>query len=209
MLLTPFDFKQEMIKTRRNQILLGAAEVFAEKGFHKATTKEIAKAAGISEGTIYNYFENKDEILLAMIDLLAVQSLQSLVIDQHIEEPRQLFTAIFYNRYQLIQERGHLIAPIMAEVFADAHLRQEVYDKIIKPLAAHLEQYLRAKIEAKEFRELDPVIVTRAIVGAMFVNFVFKLTELDPRYKDISFDSMIEEIITLILSGLSAPDAKQ
>jgi hypothetical protein len=38
--------------------------VFTEKGYHKATTKEIARAASISEGTIYNYFNNKRELLV-------------------------------------------------------------------------------------------------------------------------------------------------
>jgi hypothetical protein len=91
----------------------------------------------------------------------------------------------------------------MAEIFSDARLRQEVYDKIAKPLAARLEQYLRTRIKAKEFREFDPVIVTRALIAAMFLNFVFKLTELDPRYKDIPVDSMIEQIVSLVFDGLS------
>ena len=64
----PIDFKEQMAEARRRQILMGAAQVFAEKGFHKATTKQIAKAGGVSEGTIYNYFKNKRELLVAMID---------------------------------------------------------------------------------------------------------------------------------------------
>ena len=62
------DFKEQMAEARRTQILMGAAQVFAEKGYHKSTTKEIATAAGVSEGTIYNYFGNKRELLLAMVD---------------------------------------------------------------------------------------------------------------------------------------------
>ncbi|MFL7790868.1 MAG: helix-turn-helix domain-containing protein, partial [Anaerolineae bacterium] len=48
--------RQQLIEARRNQILDAAAAVFAEKGFHRTTTKEIASRAGIAEGTIYNYF---------------------------------------------------------------------------------------------------------------------------------------------------------
>lgn len=47
-----------MIEVRRTQILRGAAQVFSEKGFYQATTKETAQAADVSEGTIYNYFKN-------------------------------------------------------------------------------------------------------------------------------------------------------
>lgn len=58
-----------MIEVRRTPILRGAAQVFSQKGFYQATTKEIAKAAPVSEGTIYNYFKNKHDILVAMLNL--------------------------------------------------------------------------------------------------------------------------------------------
>jgi len=53
------DTVQELhIAARRNQILEAAASVFAAKGFHPTTIKDIAKEAGIADGTIYNYFES-------------------------------------------------------------------------------------------------------------------------------------------------------
>ncbi len=48
------DFRMQMTEVRRTQILMGAAQVFAKKGFHKASTKEIAKTARVSEGTIWD-----------------------------------------------------------------------------------------------------------------------------------------------------------
>src|SRR5512147_1085226 len=53
---------------RRNQILDAATQVFAEKGFHDATIRQVAKRAGIADGTIYLYFENKDELLIGIMD---------------------------------------------------------------------------------------------------------------------------------------------
>ena len=44
--------RRQLIEARRNQVLDAAAEAFAEKGFHRATTKDIAGKAGIAEGTI-------------------------------------------------------------------------------------------------------------------------------------------------------------
>ena len=59
---SPDPIREQLIEARRNQILDAAAAVFAEKGFHRATTKEIAKTAGVSEGTIYNYFASKADL---------------------------------------------------------------------------------------------------------------------------------------------------
>ncbi len=62
---------QELVKkARRNQILDAATKVFAEKGFHPTTIKDIAREAGIADGTIYNYFENKTALMLGIFDRL-------------------------------------------------------------------------------------------------------------------------------------------
>src|SRR5687768_7349185 len=60
----------QLAAARRNQILDAATQVFAEKGFHKATIKDVAKRAGIADGTIYNYFENKTALMLGILDRL-------------------------------------------------------------------------------------------------------------------------------------------
>ena len=58
--------RQRRIERRRHEIAKAAAQVFAEKGYANTTTKELAEAADMAEGTLYNYFEGKREILLAI-----------------------------------------------------------------------------------------------------------------------------------------------
>lgn len=53
---------------KRDQILNGAMEVFLANGFHKASMNDICRAAGVSKGTIYVYFTDKDDLFAAMID---------------------------------------------------------------------------------------------------------------------------------------------
>src|SRR5579859_2524063 len=48
----------------QNAILRAALELFAKKGFHRTTTKEISKRAGIAEGTLFNYFPTKEDLAL-------------------------------------------------------------------------------------------------------------------------------------------------
>jgi AcrR family transcriptional regulator len=201
------DFKEQVAELRRKQIVLGAAQVFAEKGYHRATTKEIAQAAGISEGTIYNYFDNKRELLLAMIEMLAVQSLKGIIANQPPADPKEFITLILRDRYQLAQERGYQIAPILAEVFTDAELRQEAYRKIAMPVAALLEQYIQTQIDSGRFRPANPMIATRMFIGAIIINFSMKLARLDPRYETISADALIEELASLFVGMLLNPEA--
>lgn len=197
-------FKEQMVEARRTQILLGAAQVFADKGFHKATTKEIAKAADVSEGTIYNYFNSKRELLFALIDLVATQSLKTVVEAHQRDEPHAFLTAIMRDRYQLLHDQGHLMAPILAEIFSDEDLRGEVYEKIVLPISAFVEKYIQTQIEAGVFRPVNPAIVTRAFIGAMMLNTTMKLTAIDERYKSLPAEAMIEELVSLFLRGMMA-----
>ncbi len=198
------DPKEQLAEARRQQILLGAARVFAEKGFHKATTRDIARAAGVSEGTIYNYFENKRDLLTAMVDQVAMDSLRQLFEAHPDDDLRQLLPALMHDRARLAMEHGLLLVPLLAEVFADEDLRQHLYRQIILPNARRLEEYLQHQIEAGHVRPIDPVIVTRALIGALVSNMLIKLSHLDERYDRLSLDDLFQQLSTIFLDGLLA-----
>jgi AcrR family transcriptional regulator len=54
---------ERLIEQRRRQIIEGAVRLFVEKGFHKTTTREIARACGLSIGTMYEYIQSKEDVL--------------------------------------------------------------------------------------------------------------------------------------------------
>jgi TetR/AcrR family transcriptional regulator, cholesterol catabolism regulator len=57
-----------LIEKRREQMIRGAVKLFKEKGFHRATTREIAKEAGFSIGTLYEYIRTKEDVLYLVCD---------------------------------------------------------------------------------------------------------------------------------------------
>lgn len=75
---------ENLIEKRREQIIDGAVKLFKEKGFHRATTREIAKAAGFSIGTLYEYIRTKEDVLYLVCDSIynEVQSRLSTSMDQ-------------------------------------------------------------------------------------------------------------------------------
>lgn len=60
--------KQERSKQNRDKILEAGLKLFSEKGYYDTTTNEIAKVAGVSIGSLYSYFNDKDEIFLSILD---------------------------------------------------------------------------------------------------------------------------------------------
>lgn len=59
---------ESLIEMRREQMIRGAVKLFKEKGFHRTTTREIAKEAGFSIGTLYEYIRTKEDILFLVCD---------------------------------------------------------------------------------------------------------------------------------------------
>jgi AcrR family transcriptional regulator len=59
--------KENAKNSKRNNIMQAAVEIFAARGFHKATIAEIAQKANVSTGLIYSNFENKQDILLSIV----------------------------------------------------------------------------------------------------------------------------------------------
>lgn len=59
---------ERLVQKRRDQMIKGAVALFKQKGFHGTTTREIAKAAGFSIGTLYEYIRTKEDILFLVCD---------------------------------------------------------------------------------------------------------------------------------------------
>ncbi len=67
----PSSIKDErLIVKRRDQMIKGAVALFKQKGFHKTTTREIAKASGFSIGTLYEYIRTKEDVLFLVCDYI-------------------------------------------------------------------------------------------------------------------------------------------
>lgn len=59
---------ERLVQRRRDQMIKGAVSLFKQKGFHRTTTREIAKAAGFSIGTLYEYIRTKEDVLYLVCD---------------------------------------------------------------------------------------------------------------------------------------------
>src|SRR4051794_6102630 len=107
---TPDPIQDLLVKARRNQILDAATHVFAEKGFHRATIKDVARTAGIADGTIYTYFASKTDVLLAILNRLN----ETTEREQHFAQASEQDQRAFFLSY--LRQRMVLLWP-NAEVF--------------------------------------------------------------------------------------------
>ena len=105
----PASVKDErLIKKRRDQMIKGAVSLFKQKGFHRTTTREIAKEAGFSIGTLYEYIRKKEDVLYLVVDSIYDQVREKMQKDidtkQGNIESLKLAIAYYFNVMDELQD---------------------------------------------------------------------------------------------------------
>ncbi|MFD2446809.1 TetR/AcrR family transcriptional regulator [Bacillus sp. CGMCC 1.16607] len=72
---------ERLVRKRRDEMIKGAVTLFIQKGFHRTTTREIAKASGFSIGTLYEYIRTKEDVLYLVCDSIYDQVRERLQSD--------------------------------------------------------------------------------------------------------------------------------
>lgn len=162
------DRKERRAARRRNDIIEAAMKVFAERGIRQATIKEIADAADIAEGTIYNYFASKDDLVYGMIDYLG--DLDAKLEDY--EAGLSLDFRTFFHRhlletYAMMQERMSLIMGILPEIIMAPELRDKYLQSLLNPGVQALEENLKIRMEREEFPARDIPTTVRLMTSTM------------------------------------------
>ncbi len=101
----------KVVEDRREQIIDAAMRVFSQKGFARATNKDIAREAGITTGLIYHYFESKEAVLKAIIETRSPLHLVESLPPQLLEQPPAVFL-----RFLVLQVLGISYFTIQMEV---------------------------------------------------------------------------------------------
>ena len=161
----PDPIQTMLVAARRTQILDAAITVFSEKGFHRATIKEIARVAGIADGTIYTYFASKDEILLAVLDRLneTTERKQHFVLGSE-QDLKAFFRAYLQQRMALLWPNAEVFRAVLPELLVNGELRKRYYEQVLAPTIAVGEQFFQAQSEQLQ---INIPLTVRAIAGTL------------------------------------------
>lgn len=122
---------RESLTRERRRIIVGtAAELFAAKGFHQTSIRDIAKRAGISLGNLYNHFSGKEQLIAEIATLEADELPAILALLQRDEDPFQAIErfANGYLDYAAQTENAALAIEIAAEAMRSPAIRDGFSD---------------------------------------------------------------------------------
>ncbi len=200
--------KQRRSETRA-RIIEAAIGVFAEKGYRAARVADIARAAGVADGTIYIYFRNKESLLLTIFE----EKMEDLLVSldaalEGVEAPLEQI-AVFV-RFHFEQMREH---PALAQVFqvelrqSSTFLRDYRPEQLWRYLAV-LEGMIHRGQEVGVVRPgVEPFLVKWAIFGAldeMSIQWV-----LARRRDRFNLDRATDQVLEIFLKGICQPAAFQ
>ncbi len=189
------------IDNTRERILRAAADIIAQKGYARATTRGIAEAAGVNEVTLFRHFGSKRNLLSELIQTRsALPDLAGVIQNQLSGDYRQdltLFAEIFL---QSLLKRKDALRLILCEANEIPEIR-EVVAQIPKQLRQTLTDYLIEQIEKGLIRRLDPELMAQAFLG-MFFSYVVAGDLLGgPAAFEQSPDQIIVEFVDIFIDG--------
>jgi AcrR family transcriptional regulator len=193
--------RQRRIARRRARILAAAAQVFAQQGYAGATTREIAEAADLAEGTLYNYFGNKREILLAIAresETPMVEALQEL----GGLEGREAMVALFEKALDISEAQLPFTQTVVSEAWVDDDILQEFVVVRLKQIHQLLAALIAAQVEAGVFRPVNPGLGAQLLMG-MFGGLILPaLRGVAPLPSHQERRAIAREVVGVLLEGV-------
>lgn len=202
--------KQNPKETKEQQILDAALKIFSEKGFASATTSEIAKEAGVAEGTIFRYFSTKKDILRKIM-IKAIEVIAPEVVSKPIEilsnynnkSAKEILVEILKERVSFISPKLPIIKTVFAEALFHEDIRESLRDNIIMRVKPSFEKFFDNMVMENKLRDCDRLSALRLFVGSFMMMIVYQQIfniKLTPE----ELNREIENTVDVLMNGISA-----
>jgi AcrR family transcriptional regulator len=180
--------KSEEREIRKLRILKGALTVFSDLGIDKTTMDEIASESGFGKATLYYYFSSKDDIYIDIMELGWKQLWEG--IESRIVEnigPRDKFIGIIKKMGKIVTEDKTMYEFLFTapNYIQDTH--KQTWKTYQERLYAILQSIIEEGIKKKEFVDLNPRLLMKAIGGLFHQLLITNNDELD----DDEFETML------------------
>jgi TetR/AcrR family fatty acid metabolism transcriptional regulator len=188
-------------KDKHERILRAAIKVFARNGFHAAKISQIAKEAGVADGTIYLYFKNKDDILIKVfeerLEEINARFREALT---KIDDPVERLRAFIRMHMDLMEQNRALAEVISVELRQSQRFMKEYVPVKFAEYMNILSWIIRDGKDRGVFRaEVNPGVVKRAVFGALDELVLYWVLTPSPKH---GIEEMVAQTTELFVRGL-------
>jgi AcrR family transcriptional regulator len=186
---------------RQASLIAAAATLFAAKGFNGTTTKEIAKAARVSEALVFKHFPTKRTLYAAILaEKVTVNELIEPLEDAaKKQDDHRVFTIIASYRIRPGVDSTFLRL-LLFSALEGHELSEMFFGKHLKVFYDHLAAYIHKRIEDGAFRPVDPLLAARAFLGVVVHHRLLHEILGVPMHQ--SHEGTVDAYVDLFLAGL-------
>lgn len=187
---------------RKQRILEAAMELFCQQGFHRTSTQQIARAAGVAEGTIFNHFPTKKDLLVAALAQIVEEYFAEEMEPAATNDTLELFRQTLLPRLQFGLGHAGRMRFLLGELLMNQEMRQTYFDTVILRLTGLVERLLQQRIAEGYLRPCNERIVAGALVGAFLTFLLVAALDEERRLLTHSPEEISEELSHLFVYGL-------
>jgi AcrR family transcriptional regulator len=193
--------RDRQIQRKRQDIIQAATLLFSDKGYANTSTKDIAEAVDIGESTLYNYFDNKRDILLAII------SETSYAFDAVLEnvtglKNRDELITLFEQGMAIFISRMAFTRTLLAQAWVDDQILEGFVLRRLGHVSDLIQRFIIGMVESGVFRPMDPALASRLTIG-MFLGVVIPaLRGVEAPPSPEERHRIAEEVVNLLWNGI-------
>ena len=193
---------------RQKNILAAATEIFAEKGFAATSTSEIAKKAGVAEGTIFRHFKTKKALLLSIVTPLMIKMIGPFVIkdlnkvlNHGYENFEDFVRAMIENRKEFLEKNLPIIQIFIQEIPFHQELREQFIEHVGSKVFSRLIETIEYYQSKGQIIDMPASSVVR-LTGSTIIGYFLTKHAIAPKV-DWDDEVEVERIIQFLMNGFT------
>ncbi len=183
---------------KRQEIARAAIKIFSEKGYHQVKIRDITASLGISTGTFYIYYEDKQALFVDVVDTVIRKILgdaaEAIRQEKDILKRMVLRGRVFYDNYSKYSE---ILSLLRAEMVGEDGWPREKIKKAYHALTQPVIRDIQKGIDSGVFRKIDPDLAAYALTG--LIQIMCLRTTIGGDY---SFEKIMDFLSDFMMKGL-------
>ncbi|MEH2163021.1 MAG: TetR/AcrR family transcriptional regulator [Nostoc sp.] len=190
----------------RTRILQAAQRLFASQGFDGTTTRDLAQAAGVAEGTLFRHFSNKKAILVEVATSGWVEILTDLLTELSEMGSYKAVAQVMRRRMWNFQKNADLMRVCFMEVQFHPDLRDRIQLEVITKMTDVGEAFFQTAMDKGIYRKADAKLVAKVFLGMFAIAGFSNNTIIEPDASPQQMQEMAEGLADIFLNGVLVKD---
>ncbi|MDJ0616929.1 MAG: TetR/AcrR family transcriptional regulator [Calothrix sp. MO_192.B10] len=186
----------------RDRILQAARRLFAAQGFDGTTTRDLAKAASVAEGTLFRHFPNKKAILIEVATAGWVDILTDLLTELSEMANYKAVAQVMRRRMWNMKKNAEMMRVCFMEAQFHPDLRERIQSEVISKMTDVAEAFFQTAMDRGIYRQMDAKLVAKVFLGMFAIAGFSHNTLVDPDASAQEMQQMAEGLAEIFLNGV-------